>query len=261
MTSPVLYHASEGVATITLNRPEVLNALNADLTRELRVVVDRAAADESVRAVVLTGAGRGFSSGADLSARQSASGEMADSGTLLRERYHPIILALRAMPKPVISAVNGVAAGAGMSLALAADVVLAAKSASFLQAFSKIGLVPDAGSTYFVPRYAGEMRARALAILAEKIDAEEAQRIGLVWKVHADDALQAEASKMAHHLANMPTFAYGLIKEALNASFGNDLPAQLELEASQQSRACRSEDFREGVAAFVGKRPPQFKGR
>lgn len=261
MTSPVLYHASEGVATITLNRPEVLNALNAELMQELRAAVDRAAADESVRAVVLTGAGRGFSSGADLGARQSTSGEMADSGALLRERYHPIVLALRQMPKPVISAVNGVAAGAGMSLALAADVVLAGKSASFLQAFSKIGLVPDAGSTYFVPRYAGEMRARALAILAEKIDAEEAQRIGLVWKVHADDALQAEASKMASHLANMPTFAYGLIKEALNASSGNDLAAQLELEASQQSLACRSEDFREGVAAFVAKRPPQFKGR
>lgn len=261
MTSPVLYHASEGVATITLNRPEVLNALNADLLRELRAAVDRAADDESVRAVVLTGSGRGFSSGADLGARQSTNGEMADSGALLRERYHPLILKLREMPKPVISAVNGVAAGAGMSIALAADVVLAAKSASFLQAFSKIGLVPDAGSTYFVPRYAGEMRARALAILAEKIDAEEAQRIGLVWKVHADDALQAEASKMAHHLANMPTFAYGLIKQALNASFGNDLAAQLELEASQQSLACRSEDFREGVAAFVAKRQPQFKGR
>jgi len=260
MTSPVLYHAAEGVATITLNRPDVLNALNAELLSELRAAVLRAAEDETVRAVVLTGAGRGFSAGADLSARQG-SNEMADSGALLRERYHPIILALRQMPKPVITAVNGVAAGAGMSLALTGDVVLAAKSASFLQAFSKIGLVPDAGSTYFLPRFAGEMRARALAILAEKIDAEEAQRIGLVWKVHADDTLQAEAGKLALHLATMPTFAYGLIKEALNASFGNNLPAQLELEASMQSRACRSEDFREGVAAFVGKRAPQFKGR
>lgn len=261
MTSPVLYHASEGVATITLNRPEVLNALNADLLRELRAAVDRAADDESVRAVVLTGSGRGFSSGADLGARQSTNGEMADSGALLRERYHPLILKLREMPKPVISAVNGVAAGAGMSIALAADVVLAAKSASFLQAFSKIGLVPDAGSTYFVPRYAGEMRARALAILAEKIDAEEAQRIGLVWKVHADDALQDEAGKLARHLATMPTMAYGMIKEALNQSFDNDLATQLEVEATLQSRASRSDDCKEGVAAFMEKRKPQFKGR
>ncbi|KWR89336.1 enoyl-CoA hydratase-related protein [Cupriavidus sp. IDO] len=261
MTSPVLYHASEGVATITLNRPEVLNALNAELLSELRAAVERAAQDDAVRAAVLTGAGRGFSSGADLAARQTGNGGLSDSGTLLRERYHPIILALRAMPKPVITAVNGVAAGAGMSFALAGDVVLAARSATFLQAFSKIGLVPDAGSTYFVPRYAGEMRARALAILAEKLDAEEAQRIGLVWKVHADDALMSEAGKLAHHLATMPTAAYGMIKEALNATFDNDLPAQLEVEATLQSKACRSEDFREGVAAFVEKRKPQFRGR
>ncbi|WP_420996085.1 enoyl-CoA hydratase-related protein [Cupriavidus sp. 30B13] len=258
MTSPVLYHAAEGVATITLNRPDVLNALNAELMAELRASVERAAQDEAVRAVVLTGNGRGFCAGADLAGRQ---GEMKDSGTLLRERYHPIVLALRNMPKPVVTAVNGVAAGAGMSLALAGDVVLAGRSASFLQAFSKIGLVPDAGSTYFLPRYAGEMRARALAILAEKIDAEEAHRIGLVWKVHADDALAAETAKLAAHLAQMPTFAYGLIKEALNASFDSNLPDQLEREASLQTRASASQDFKEGVAAFLEKRKPQFKGR
>lgn len=258
MTSPVLYHAAEGVATITLNRPDVLNALNAELLAELRAAVERAAQDDAVRALVLTGSGRGFCAGADLAGRQ---GEMKDSGTLLRERYHPIILALRSMPKPVVTSVNGVAAGAGMSLALAGDVVLAGRSASFLQAFSKIGLVPDAGSTYFLPRYAGEMRARALAILAEKIDAEEAHRIGLVWKVHADDALAAETARLAAHLAQMPTFAYGLIKEALNASFGSNLPDQLEREASLQTRASGSQDFKEGVAAFLEKRKPQFKGR
>ncbi|WP_354682724.1 enoyl-CoA hydratase-related protein [Cupriavidus necator] len=261
MTASVLYHASEGVATLTLNRPDVLNAMNADLLRELREGVERAAADAAVRAVLLTGAGRGFCAGADLAARQSGGNGLADSGAMLRERYHPIILALRQMPKPVITAVNGVAAGAGMSLALAGDVVLAGRSASFLQAFSKIGLIPDAGSTYFLPRYAGEMRARALAILAEKIDAEEAHRIGLVWKVHADEALQEEAGKLARHLATMPTMAYGLIKEALNRSFDNDLPAQLEVEATLQSRASRSEDCREGVAAFVEKRAPKFTGR
>ncbi|PVY69905.1 2-(1,2-epoxy-1,2-dihydrophenyl)acetyl-CoA isomerase [Cupriavidus alkaliphilus] len=259
MTATVLYQASEGVATLTLNRPDVLNALNADILRELREAVDRAAADAEVRAVLLTGAGRGFCAGADLAARQG--GGVTDSGTLLRERYHPIIMALREMPKPVVTAVNGVAAGAGMSLALAGDVVLAARSASFLQAFSKIGLIPDAGSTYFLPRYAGEMRARALAILAEKIDAQEAHRIGLVWKVHDDAALQDEAGKLARHLATMPTMAYAMIKQALNQSFGNDLAAQLEVEATLQSRASRSEDCKEGVAAFVEKRKPQFKGR
>ncbi|MGH8784658.1 MAG: enoyl-CoA hydratase-related protein [Cupriavidus necator] len=259
MTASVLYQASEGVATLTLNRPDVLNAMNGDLMRELREGVERAAGDASVRAVLITGAGRGFCAGADLAARGKDG--ITDSGTLLRERYHPIIMTLRQMPKPVVTAVNGVAAGAGMSLALAGDVVLAARSASFLQAFSKIGLVPDAGSTYFVPRYAGEMRARALAILAEKIDAEEAQRIGLVWKVHADDALQDEAGKLARHLATMPTMAYGMIKEALNQSFDNDLAAQLEVEATLQSRASRSDDCKEGVAAFMEKRKPQFKGR
>ncbi|AQV95999.1 2-(1,2-epoxy-1,2-dihydrophenyl)acetyl-CoA isomerase [Cupriavidus necator] len=259
MTASVLYQASEGVATLTLNRPDVLNAMNGDLMRDLREGVERAAGDASVRAVLLTGAGRGFCAGADLAARGKDG--ITDSGTLLRERYHPIIMTLRQMPKPVITAVNGVAAGAGMSLALAGDVVLAGRSASFLQAFSKIGLIPDAGSTYFVPRYAGEMRARALAILAEKIDAEEAQRIGLVWKVHADDALQDEAGKLARHLATMPTMAYGMIKEALNQSFDNDLAAQLEVEATLQSRASRSEDCKEGVAAFMEKRKPQFKGR
>ena len=259
MTASVLYQASEGVATLTLNRPDVLNAMNGDLMRELREGVERAAGDAGVRAVLITGAGRGFCAGADLAARGKDG--ISDSGTLLRERYHPIIMTLRQMPKPVVTAVNGVAAGAGMSLALAGDVVLAARSASFLQAFSKIGLVPDAGSTYFVPRYAGEMRARALAILAEKIDAEEAQRIGLVWKVHADDALQDEAGKLARHLATMPTMAYGMIKEALNQSFDNDLAAQLEVEATLQSRASRSDDCKEGVAAFMEKRKPQFKGR
>jgi 2-(1,2-epoxy-1,2-dihydrophenyl)acetyl-CoA isomerase len=259
MTESVLYHASEGVATITLNRPEVLNALSRDMLESLREAVERAAQDTAVRAAVLTGAGRGFSSGSDLGGGVPA-GPVRDLGDSMRERMNPIILALRDMPKPVITAVNGVAAGGGMGIALAGDVVLAGKSASFLQAFSRIGLVPDCGSTYFLPRYVGEMRARALAILAEKIDADEAQRIGMVWKVYPDDALQAEAARMAKHLANMPTMAYGLTKQALNASGGNDLATQLEWEAALQSRAGRTEDFREGVNAFVGKRSPQFKG-
>jgi 2-(1,2-epoxy-1,2-dihydrophenyl)acetyl-CoA isomerase len=254
----VLVAHVDGVTTITLNRPAMLNALTPALMTDLRAALEDAARDETVRAVVLTAAGRGFCAGADLAGPRDA---LADAGALLRERYHPIIVAMRTMAKPVITAVNGVAAGAGMSIALAGDIVLAGASASFLQAFSKIGLVPDAGSTYFLPRYAGEMRARALAILADKIDAEHARRIGLVWQVHPDEALQAEAARMARHLAQMPTFGYGLIKEALNASLDSSLEEQLEREASLQTRASASEDFKEGVAAFLEKRKPVFKGR
>jgi 2-(1,2-epoxy-1,2-dihydrophenyl)acetyl-CoA isomerase len=168
---------------------------------------------------------------------------------------------MRSFPAPIITAVNGSAAGAGMSLALAGDIVLAGQSASFLQAFSRIGLIPDAGSTYFLPRLAGEGRARALAILADKLSAEQAMQFGLVWRVLPDEMLQAEARSMAVRLSTMPTAAYDLIKQALNETFQHDLPAQLELEAQLQSRAGKSEDFAEGVAAFLAKRPAAFKGR
>jgi 2-(1,2-epoxy-1,2-dihydrophenyl)acetyl-CoA isomerase len=257
---PVLYATSDGVATITLNRPDVLNALNDALMNALREAVTTAAADTAVRCVILTGAGRGFSAGADLAAGRGSGGNR-DAGSTLRERYHPVIEAMRGMAKPVITAVNGVAAGAGMSLALAGDIVLAANSASFLQAFSKIGLIPDAGSTYFLPRYVGEVRARALAILADRISADDALRYGMVWKVLADEALMPEAQRMAAHLAQMPTQAYALIKQALNGSLERTLPEQLELEATLQVAAGKTEDFREGVTAFLEKRPPRFKGR
>ncbi len=258
--SPVLYSVDGAVARITLNRPDVLNALNAALMTELRTAVQRANDDPNVRAVLLTGSGRGFSAGADLGASKSGDPKR-DSGFTLRTYYHPVVLAMRTMPKPIVSAVNGVAAGAGMSLALCGDIILAAKSASFLQAFSKIGLVPDAGSTWFLPRYVGDVRARAMAILADKIPAEDAQRMGLVWQVFEDDQLMPEAEKMAAKLASMPTRAYALIKQALNASGENGLADQLELEAQLQVEAGRTEDFREGVAAFLEKRTPQFKGR
>jgi 2-(1,2-epoxy-1,2-dihydrophenyl)acetyl-CoA isomerase len=258
--SPVLYSVDGAVARITLNRPDVLNALNAALMTELRTAVQRANDDPDVRAVLLTGSGRGFSAGADLGASKSGDPKR-DSGFTLRTYYHPVVLAMRTMPKPIVSAVNGVAAGAGMSLALCGDIILAAKSASFLQAFSKIGLVPDAGSTWFLPRYVGDVRARAMAILADKIPAEDAQRMGLVWQVFEDDQLMPEAEKMAAKLASMPTRAYALIKQALNASGENGLADQLELEAQLQVEAGRTEDFREGVAAFLEKRTPQFKGR
>ena len=256
---PVLYESAQAIATITLNRPDVLNALDDALIRALRDAVERAAGDAAVRAVLLTGAGRGFSSGADLASVPPS--PSLDLGQLLRERYHPVILAMRSMPKPVVCAVNGPAAGAGMSIALAGDIVLAARSAYFVQAFSKIGLVPDAGSTWFLPRYAGDVRARAMALLAERIDAPTAERFGLVWQVLDDEQLMPQARQLAARLAAQPTRACALIKQALNDSFGRDLPAQLELEATLQTQAGRTEDFAEGVAAFLQGRAPVFKGR
>ncbi|BAO92210.1 enoyl-CoA hydratase-related protein [Caballeronia cordobensis] len=256
MNDLVTYHADAGVCTVTLNRPDVLNALNRPLVTALRDAFERASEDRAVRAVVVTGAGRGFCAGADVRALN----EGGDPVAALRDFFHPLVLALRNMPKPVIVAVNGAAAGAGMSLALAGDIVLAARSATFLQAFTKIGLIPDAGSTYFLPRQAGEMRARALAILGEKIDASEAERMGLVWKVFDDDALTAESMKLAHHLASMPTTAYALTKAALNVSLDQDLAHQLELEASLQARAYRTDDAREALSAFTQRRTPAFKG-
>ncbi|KJK26411.1 enoyl-CoA hydratase [Burkholderiaceae bacterium 16] len=263
MSPCLLYHVSEGVATLTLNRPETLNALAAELIVELCDAVERAAQDSSIRVVVLTGAGRGFCAGGNLGSSPGGGMSAGIEGSVarLRNQIHPLILTLRAMPKPVIAAVNGAAAGAGMSLAMAADVILAGKSATFLQAFTKIGLVPDSGSTYFLPRYVGEMRARALALLAEKIDADEAQRIGLVLKVYPDDELAVQAAKLARRLAGMPTCALALTKQALDGSLGNDLVTQLECEATLQLIAGRTEDFREGVAAFMEKRTPQFMGR
>ncbi len=257
--APVRYERDDAVATITLNRPDVLNALDDAITRALLEAVESAAADETVRAVVVTGAGRGFSSGADLA---SVKPDVAiDLGRLLRERYHPLILAMRRMPKPVICAVNGAAAGAGMSIALAGDIVLAARSAYFVQAFSKIGLVPDAGSTWMLPRLIGEGRARALALLGERLDAQAAQRAGLVWEVHEDEALLPAARALAAQLAQRPTRALALIKQAFDGTMQRSLEDQLEREASLQTMAGRTEDFREGVAAFLERRAPRFRGR
>ncbi len=258
--SAVLYAAEAGVATLTLNRPEVLNALNDDLLAALRDGLSRAKADAGVRAVLLTGAGRGFCAGADLAAGAMRDGPY-DVAQGLRERYHPIVLAMRQFPKPIVGAINGVAAGAGMSLALACDIVLAGESASFLQAFTRIGLVPDCGSTWFLPRLVGDVRARALIMLADKIGAADALRYGLVWQVHADDKLMAEALTTARRMATMPTRAYDLIKQGLAVSSGNGFGEQLEVEAHLQAQAFQTADHKEGVAAFLTKRPAQFVGR
>ena len=263
MSEPaVLYVAEGGVATITMNRPQVLNALNDDLLTGLRQALARAKADAAVRAVLLTGAGRGFCAGADLAASAEMQGQgPRDVAQGLRERYHPIILAMRQFPKPIVGAVNGAAAGAGMSIALACDIVLAGESASFLQAFTRIGLVPDCGSTWFLPRMVGDVRARALVMLADKISAADALQYGLVWKVYPDDQLLAEAHATATRMAAMPTRAYDLIKQSLAVSSGNGLGEQLEVEALLQGQAMATEDHKEGVAAFLEKRPAQFKGR
>jgi 2-(1,2-epoxy-1,2-dihydrophenyl)acetyl-CoA isomerase len=255
----VLSSTADGIMTITLNRPTVLNAMNADLLVQLGAAFATAKRDDAVRAVLLTGAGRGFCAGADLSTNSMRTG--SDVQEMMRQRYHPIILMMRQFPKPIVGAINGTAAGGGMSLALACDIVLAGESATFLQAFTKIGLVPDCGSTWFLPRMAGDVRARALIMMADKIPARDALQYGLVWKVIADDALMGEARACAARLASMPTRAYDLVKQALAASSSNGLADQLELEARLQGQAVRTDDHREGVTAFLEKRPPVFTGR
>lgn len=247
---------------ITLNRPERLNALSPLLLRELRQALEEVAQDRAVRALLLTGEGRGFSSGADL---RDAEGEVGRSGTVdvanhLLHGYHPVITLLRTMPKPVVCAINGVAAGAGCSLALAGDLVLAARSATFIQAFTRIGLIPDAGSTYLLPRLIGRQRALGMVLLAEPVSAEQAESWGLIWRAVDDDRLHSEALALVQRLADGPTVAFGLAKAALEASFGATLDEQLALEAMLQGTAAQTADFRAGVAAFQQKRAAQFRG-
>ena len=258
--SPVLVSNSDGVMTITLNRPDKLNAFVSAMHGLLRDAMTQAESDPAIRAVLLTGAGRGFCAGQDLSERDMNDPKL-DLGGGLDANYNPFIRRMRALPKPVIAAVNGVAAGAGANVALACDLVLAARSASFLQAFSKIALVPDCGGTYWLPRLAGMQRAMGMALLAERVSAEDAERWGLVWKVVDDAKLMDEANALARSLAAGPTHTYGMIKQALYASPRNTLEAQLDLERDFQREVGRHGDYREGVAAFLEKRKPAFTGR
>lgn len=257
---PVLVSLADGVLTVTLNRPEKLNAFVGEMHGLLREAMTRAETDDAVRAVLLTGAGRGFCAGQDLSERDMNDPRL-DLGAGLDAHYNPFIRRLRALPKPVIAAVNGVAAGAGANVALACDLVLAARSASFIQAFSKIALVPDCGGTWWLPRLAGLQRAMGMALLAGRVSAEDAERWGLVWKCVDDDKLMEEANALARTLATGPTHTYGMIKKALYASGGNALEAQLDLERDFQREVGRHGDYREGVAAFLEKRSPKFTGR
>jgi 2-(1,2-epoxy-1,2-dihydrophenyl)acetyl-CoA isomerase len=258
---PVLVELRAGYRLVTLNRPQRLNAFNEAMHRALRAALDEAEADPDCRALLLTGAGRAFCAGQDLADRLAKPGETATLGVAQETYYNPLVRKLRALPFPIVAAVNGVAAGAGANIALACDIVLAARSASFVQAFAKIGLIPDSGGTYFLPRLVGPARARALALLAEPLPADKAETWGLIWKAVDDGALMAESEKICAHFATAPIVGLALIKRALDASWDNDLAAQLDLERDLQREASRSPDYAEGVRAFMEKRPAVFSGR
>jgi 2-(1,2-epoxy-1,2-dihydrophenyl)acetyl-CoA isomerase len=262
--TPVIAALEGGVLTLMLNRPQRLNAMSPGLIEAMNHELARARDDTDIRAVLLTGIGRGFCAGADLAGGgpgdPDANGQ-PDLGAAMDRLFNPMIRAMRALPKPIVAAVNGVAAGGGANLALACDIVLASRSARFDQAFVRISLIPDLGGTWFLPHTVGDARARALAMLGSAVPAEEAQRMGMVWQVLDDSALMEEATKLAHRLAAGPTLSYAAIKKAINAAATNTLDQQLDLERDSQRALGRSADFKEGVAAFLAKRPANFTGR
>jgi len=262
MSDSILLSIHEGVATITLNRPKNLNSFNVDMHQQLQQAMATVKSDQSVRCVLITGAGRGFCAGQDLGDRNFDDGQQApDLGATLNTYYNPLIKSLRDLPMPVICAVNGVAAGAGANIALACDLVIAAQSASFIQAFCRLGLIPDAGGTWVLPRLVGLAKAKGLALLGDKLSATQAEKMGLIWEVKADDELMPHCQQLAQHLATQPTHGLGLIKQSLNASFDNDLDTQLDLESQLQRQAGQSEDYQIGVKAFMNKQTPVYTGR
>src|SRR5258707_1298587 len=257
--SLVLVEQQDAVRTLVLNRPDALNSFNAQLHEQLLSALEQAAGDATLRCVVLTGAGRGFCAGHDLSDPEASPDQ--NLGARMERRYQPLCLRLKSMPVPVVAAVNGVAAGAGANIALACDLVLAARSASFIQAFAKIGLVPDCGGTWLLPRLVGPARARALALTAEPLPADKAEAWGLIWKALDDAELMAQAHALCARFAAAPAVALALIKRVLDDSWSNDLDTQLELERDSQHEASLSPDYAEGVHAFLQKRPPVFIDR
>lgn len=259
--SPILVDQREGYRVITFNRPQRLNACNEAMLTALKAALAEAEADSSCRALLLTGAGRGFCAGQDLNDRLAKAGEATVLGGAQEAFYNPLVRQLRALPFPVIAAVNGVAAGAGANIALACDIVLAARSANFIQSFAKIGLIPDSGGTWNLPRLVGPARARALMLLAEPLPANKAEAWGMIWKTLDDALLMAEAEKLCEHFASAPTAGLALTKRALDAAWTNDLSAQLDLERDLQREASLTPDYAEGVRAFMEKRLPQFTGR
>ena len=256
--SPILMDIKDRVAFITLNRPEKLNAFNREMALLLQKTLDKCSSAKEVRCICITGAGKAFSAGQDLS--EIADPEWPKMQKILKEHYNPIISRIRLITKPVVAVVNGVAAGAGANIALSCDVVVAARSASFIQAFSKIGLIPDSGGTFFLPRLVGWNRASALMMLGDKIPAYDALQMGMLYKVFEDNTLEADSLTIAQTLAAMPTKALAFTKHLLNNSAVNDIETQLKLEDEFQQRAAATEDFKEGVSAFIDKRKPAFIG-
>jgi len=253
---------AQGVTTVTLQRPDVLNSFHRPMAREVQRVLAAAATDAETRALLILGSGRAFCAGQDLEeAVPPGADVLPDVGDIVRDSFNPVVRAIRELPKPVVCAVNGVAAGAGANIALACDFVIAGEGASFIQAFAKIGLVPDSGGTYFLPRLVGRARATAMMMLGERVKAEQALAWGLIHEVVPDAALFDVAHSLAVRLASMPTMALGLMKRLLDASATNDLDAQLALEEALQREAGRSDDYVEGVRAFQEKRSPHFAGR
>ncbi len=258
MTDTILTASAGGVRTITLNRPDALNAFTVEMKEGLLAALKDAARNKDVRVVILTGAGRAFSAGQDL--KERAGPDVNDLGTELRTHYNPIILAMRRLEKPVIGAINGVAAGAGISIAIACDILIASDKASFMEAFGRVGLVPDTGSSWFLPRLVGSARAAEMIFTADSVDAATAERIGLINRVVPADKLMDEANALAARLAQAAPIAMALAKRAINRALTSNLEDALEFEAQLQSIAGRSADHKEGVAAFVEKRPARFKG-
>jgi len=255
------FKVEAGVATLTLNRPDTLNSFNTEMHEEVRTAMKQVQEDPSIRCLLLTATGRGFCAGQDLGDRAvSTEGGVPDLGESVEKNYNPLIKSIMGLPKPVVCAVNGVAAGAGASIALACDIVLAARSANFIQIFCKIGLVPDSGGTWNLPRAVGLPRAKGLALLGDKLPAEQAESWGLIWRCVDDEELQLESRKLALHLATQPTRGLGMIKKLLHESSNNTLPEQLELEKNAMRELGQSHDYREGVAAFMERRPAEFKG-
>ena len=258
----IRFESADGIARITLDRPDRLNSFTTQMHEELRDALRRVAGDGSARVLLLTGAGRGFCAGQDLADRAVAPGDTpVDLGASIDNNYRPLVTTLRSLPLPVVCAVNGVAAGAGANIALACDLVIATRSASFIQAFCRIGLIPDAGGTYFLPRLVGSARAMGLALLGDKLTAEQAEAWGLIWKCVDDDAFATSVDALLAQLAQAPTRGLAEIKRALHASAGNTLEEQLTLERDAQRALGQSADYREGVTAFLAKRAPSFTGR
>lgn len=257
--SSILFKIENNIGHITLNRPEVFNSFNREMALELQSVLDDCATNKAVRAIVITGAGKAFCAGQDL--KEVTTPElMPGFKKILEEHYNPIVTRIRNLEKPVVAAVNGVAAGAGANIALACDIVVAAENAAFIQAFSKIGLVPDSAGTFFLPRLIGFQKAAALMMLGDKVSAADALQMGMIYKVFPADVFEAEVGKLASTLAQMPTKAIGLTKKLLNASMTNNLEQQLALESQWQIESAQSYDYNEGVNAFIEKRQPAFKG-